>query len=95
MNYPTGYQIPPDPARDERRIEGMLSQCRILSGKISGIRNELEEAEAFLQGAKYLDFQLKDAILQGYDEKISGALEELFGIRAHLNELGYDFNGKG
>ena len=95
MNYPSGHQIPPDPPREDAIVEGMLRECGRLSQRLFDIRYEQDEAVDYLRGLRYVDGEIVDLIADGYGKKLYAEQTTLNEIRARLNELGYDYNGKG
>lgn len=87
-----GYQQPPDPPRENRRINGMLRECERLDRYLREAQSEWNGLQEFLRGARFLDGEFREGIDDAYRVKLSAARTTLQQIRERLLEQGYDFD---
>lgn len=72
-------------------IEGMIQRCEELSKYINDAEYEKEDVESVILHAEFIDFDLRDRVIDGYQTKIENAQIELEDIRENLINKGYDY----
>lgn len=85
---PRNYYEPP---AENELAERRVMTCKELNEKIELMEDEQEEMKLFLKGVHFLNFNLKDQILDQYEEKIRNRKEELEGIEEVLREDGINW----